>query len=163
MHKIIRTIVLRKSLAPNNRLSNVAIPAILLVALTLIALKFVHMDVSGTTFTILVVAYIILIALVFKGYKSKDIYYDNSNMYLKGDSGVLPIHFSRIRRIKMTLGNISIMGLKFYQYKIEYLDSRESLTDIHFWTTIISSKIEEFGKQVSEVNPYLKIEQWAIS
>ena len=155
--------VLGKSLAPYNRLSNVAGPAFLLIVLTLFALKFVHREVSWTAVTLLVVACIILVTLVFKGYKSKDIYYDNSNMYLKGHNGVLAIHFSRIRRIKMTLGNTSIMGLKFYQYKIEYLDARESLTEIHFWTTIISSKIEEFGKQVREVNPYLKIEHWGIS
>lgn len=152
-----------KSLAANNRLSRVAIPAILLIILIVITYRLANNFISGTAITILVVTSLILIVLIIKGYKSQDIYYDGTNMYLKGNDGVSEVNLSKIKRIKMTLSNAKIMGLKFYRYKIEYLDTSDSLTEIHFWTTIIGSEIDDFEKEVKTINPYLKVEHWAAS
>jgi hypothetical protein len=154
---------LEKSLAANNRLSKVAIPTIVLTILTIICWKFIDNQISVTSITILTLVYIILITLFVKGYKSQDIFYDDNNMYLKGRDGVVTVHFSKVRRIKMTLSNATIMGLKFYQYKIEYLDARDFLVEIHFWTTIVGSEIDEFEKEIKKTNPYVKVEHWAVS
>jgi hypothetical protein len=150
-----------KSLAANNRLSRVAIPTILLVILIIFSFRLIGSEMSGTVIIILFVAYVILVALIIKGFKSKDIYYDSNNMYLKGDNGVTTVQFSSIRRIKMTLSNTSMMGLKFYQYKVEYMDSEATQAEIHFWTSIYSHEMEDFEKEIKEINPYVKVEHWA--
>lgn len=154
---------LEKSLAANNRLNRTAIPTILLVILTILSFRFIDNEISVTAIIILIVAYIILIALIVKGYKSKDIYYDSTNMYLKGDNGIITVQFSRIRRIKMTLNNASVMGLKFYQYRIEYQGSEDGLSEIYFLTTIYSQEIDDFEKVIKETNPYIKVEHWTTS
>ena len=61
----------------------------------------------------------------------------------------------------MTSSNMTIMGIKFHQYKIDYLDSHDMLSGIYFWTTIISSRINEFEEDVRKVNPYLIVEHYA--
>lgn len=140
-----------------------AIPAILLTILTFFSFRLFDKGTSEIAITIFIIAYLLLIALIVKGYKSKDIYYDKVNMYLKSNNGVLTVPFSKVKRIKLTLSNVTILGLKFYQYKIAYLDAQELISEIHFWTSIISSELDEFEAEVKKVNQGLKVEHWKTS
>jgi hypothetical protein len=152
-----------KGLAANNRLNKAAFPAVLLIILIIICFKTIDSSVSGTAITLLTVIYLVLIVLLIQAYKSRDIYYDKSNLYLKGANEVSAVPLSNIRKIKMTLNDATVMGLKFYQYKIEYRNDEDVICEISFWTTAISSGIDEFEKDVKEINPYLKVEHFATS
>ncbi len=152
-----------KSLAPYNRLGKIICNGLLLLILTFLVFQFVNITTSETILIILSVLYLILIALIVKGYKSHDIYYDDNNMYLKGSKGVLTVPFSKVKKVKMTLAKVTIMGLKFYQYKIEYFDTTDRLREIQFWTSIISKEIDEFGEKVKQINGNFKVEHWATS
>lgn len=153
----------RNSLAPNNRLSNVAIPTVLLVILITVFFNVVDKETSGTAIALATLALVVLIIFIVKGYYSKDIYYDDDNIYLSGSGTEITVPFTKVRRVAMTLGNATLMGLKFYRYKIVYLDSEDTVVEIHFWTTAISSSMDHFENQIKKTNPFVKIEHWAVS
>jgi len=98
-----------------------------------------------------------------RGYRSKDLYYDNVNMYLKGHDGILTVPFEKVKKVQLTLSDATIMGLKFYQYKIQYMDADGSECEFHFWTATMSTEIDNFEREVKNVNHDLIVEHWAAS
>jgi hypothetical protein len=155
--------IFENRLAPNNRLTKVMLPGLLLFVLTLIVFQTSDRINSWTLILVTASVYLVLITLIIKGYRSHDIYYDRINMYLKGGKGVLTVPYNNVKKIRMALSNITILGLKFYHYKIDYCDHDGRLCEIGFWTPIISKEVDQFGEQVRDVNGNIKIEHWAAS
>lgn len=150
-------------LAPYNRLVRIAIPAVLLAILLGITYQVTVGSPSPIALTVSGVIALVLVVMIIKGYRSRDIYYDKETMFLKGNDVIAAVHFSKIKRVKLSLSDARVAGMKFYLYRIEYLNESGELAEIQFWTSGIGSEMEEFEKEVKAINPYVKVEHWAVS
>lgn len=151
------------NLAPYNRLTCTAVPATLLIILVVIIYRVAVDSPSAVVLAVSGVISVILAAMAVKGYSSYDLYYDSENLYLKGRGRVLEIHLSKVKKVKLSLSDVRVLGVKFYAYKIEYVNEPGELAEIQFWTSGIGSEIDSFEKEVKAINPYVKVEHWAVS
>lgn len=150
-------------LAPYNRLTRTAVPAILLIILVVIIYRITIDSPSAVVLAVSGVISVILVVMAVKGYTSYDLYYDSENLYLKGRGRVLEVHLSKVKKVKLSLSDARVLGVKFYAYKIEYVNEPGELTEIQFWTSGTGSEIDSFEKEVKAINPYVKVEHWAVS
>lgn len=147
-------------LAPYNRLVRIAIPAVLLAILLGITYQVTVGSPSAIAITVSGVIALVLVVMIIKGYRSRDIYYDKETMFLKGNDGIAAVHFSKIKRVKLSLSDARVAGMKFYSYRIEYVSESGEPAEAQFWTSAMGSELEDFEKEVKEINPYVKIEHW---
>lgn len=150
-------------LAPYNRLTRTAVPAILLIILVAITYRVTTDPPSAVVLAVSGVISVFLGVMAVKGFTSYDLYYDGENLYLKGRGRVLEIHLSKVKKVKLSLSDARVLGVKFYAYKIEYVNEPGELTEIQFWTSGIGSEIDSFEREVKTINPYVKVEHWAVS
>lgn len=150
-------------LAPYNRLVWMAIPAVLLIILLGITYRVTTDSPSAVVLAISGAISVILVVMAIKGYTSYDLYYDSENLYLKGRGGVLEVHLSKVKKVKLSLSDARVMGVKFYSYRIEYLNESGELAETQFWTSGMGSEMEDFENEVKAINPYVKVEHLAVS
>ncbi|MBA3900988.1 MAG: hypothetical protein H0X62_12410 [Bacteroidetes bacterium] len=87
--------------------------------------------------------------------KKKNIFYDESNMYLVGTKTIEEIPLTEILKVKQTTVSGRILGAQFYEYQISY-NSQEKSKSIYFSMTSFD-KLDAFERQLKLINPDFKV------
>lgn len=135
-----------KPLSPNNashRITSSIIASILGFVFVVFLLKdnaiwLVFGILSTTVFSIF------HITRIYK--RTENVFYDSDYMYLKNSYTTRKIHFQNIKRIERTLSDQKILGIQYYEYKIEFVNEFETNDSIHVWINSINNHIPEFEK-----------------
>lgn len=64
-----------------------------------------------------------------------------------------------MRRIKLSLSDMKIMGIRFSEYKIEFQNN----DPVSFWVSSGSNKLSDFEETARNINPDVIIKHWASS
>jgi hypothetical protein len=155
-------------LSANNRLIRTGSPALILLFLfSTILSTIIH-----NKFNILILLFIylilgtILILIIYQAYlKTQNIFYDEENMYLKGYNynKTYAIKFIKIKKLTLRQNRFELLGFRFVEYKIEYLDDNHNLQSIQFFINSDSKVLTDFENKVIGLNPYFKAEHWHIN
>jgi hypothetical protein len=108
---------------------------------------------------ILVVLFILSGAGIFLASGTRNIFYDGENMYLTGFRSKTTVPLSDLRRIKITPAQMTFI-VKYFQYKIEYVDEDGEMADIELWVRLGDKKLSNFEAHVKEVKPNILVEHW---
>lgn len=152
-----------KPLAPNNRLFALVPPGLLLIVVTIIVFTVKYEDAESDQLFLLLGLYALLGLWVYSSYRTRNIFFDNEQIYLIGNKSTLKIPIEDLRRLKLTLSGMKLAGFQLWQYKIEYAKEDGDLGYVNFWTGEKNDRIENFETHIKRVNPNIKVEHWAHS
>ena len=86
------------------------------------------------------------------------VFYDQENFYLKNPFGNRKIDFFRIQMIQLISSEVQLLGFKYWEYKIDFVNEDHLPETVRFFTTDLSDRIATFQKLVQSVSPNAIIE-----
>jgi hypothetical protein len=140
-------------LAPYNRITNLFVPIVLTICIIFI-FKNIYQDLNEDNYIeglfILIGIPLILIFWLYYAFNTFDIFYDKESLILVSFRKEIRIPKDNIIRLKHALGNLSIFGMNFINYRIEFYKGAEKKDSVSFWIMIGSERLEDFINNLSE-------------
>ncbi|KAA5820401.1 hypothetical protein FPF71_17795 [Algibacter amylolyticus] len=152
-----------KTLSKNNAELRIILPLILGLLGSIIA--FVILAAFGILKLLLSLGLLILgIFWTYHRYiHSYNIFYDEEQLILKNKKEQRNIALTNIKRVKLTLSDMRLMGFQFYEYKIDFTNETGSSETINFFISNSNSLLWEFQDLIKLKSPNTKIENYARS
>jgi len=152
-----------KTLSKNNAELRIILPLILGLLGSIIA--FVILAEFGILKLLLSLELLIL-GIFWTYYKyihSYNLFYDEEQLILKNKKEQRKIALTNIKRVKLTLSDIRLMGFQFYEYKIDFTNETGPSETINFFISNLNSLLWEFQDLIKLKSPNTKIENYARS
>ncbi len=94
---------------------------------------------------------------------SYDLFYNEYHLILKNAQRDRIIPLENIKKLKLTLNEMGIIGIRFCEYKIDFTNERGLGESISFFVSNSSSHFWEFQDSIKLKSPNTKIENFASS
>lgn len=135
----------------------------MLVVLSIVSYNLLESEFYWREFFILLGFYLMLGLWIYITLGKINIFYDSEYMYLKSRKNMEIIPLKNIYRLKLTLSDMAILGMQYSEYRIEYIDNDNESSEVSFWVSTISARIDDFESTLKKVNVNVKAEHWAHS
>ena len=146
------------ALSKNNTAFKIALPVIVSILAYTIVSAYINEPIIS------IIAVLMSIIWVYRIYtRSFNIYYSKDHLILKSRNTERNIHLSNIKRVKLTLSDMRIMGSQYYQYNIDFTNELGLFESQSFYVSNVNSSLWEFQDLIKSKNPDSIIENHASS
>ncbi|WP_046758470.1 hypothetical protein [Kordia jejudonensis] len=80
--------------------------------------------------------------------RTENVSYDIDYIYLKNRHTTRKVSLQNIKRIEPTRSSKKVLGILYYEYRIEFINESETNDSINFWINSIDNYIAEFEKHL---------------
>lgn len=152
-----------KVLSKNNAKLKIVFPLFLTLFGSVILFAILA-DHSILKYLISLTVLILGVTWTYKSYiRSYNLFYNDENLILKNKKAERNISLINIKRVKLTLSDMRLMGFQFYEYKIDFTNEVNSLETISYFVSNLDSLLWEFQELVKIKSPATIIENHASS
>ena len=152
------TVQYMKPLSPNNNQLRITLPLFLggfgvLLAFILLKNNWVWMLLGVSSIGGFASFYILRIYN-----QTKNVFYDTDFLYLKSKYKTKKIALQKVKRVKLTLSDQRILGIHYYEYRIEFVNEFDMNDSINVWMRSIHDHVSEFEKYLDYYAPNVEID-----
>tara|TARA_R110002072_G_scaffold159006_2_gene310091 strand:- start:1044 stop:1517 length:474 start_codon:yes stop_codon:yes gene_type:complete len=152
-----------KTLSKNNVTLNLIIQIILILIVNSIVFVAISKSIQ-IKFIVLTGITTLGLIWIYKRYKNTyNLFFNEKYLNLKNRKRERNINLKNIKKIKLTLSDMRIMGLQYYEYKIEFTNENGIFESIRFFISDMNSKLWEFQDLVKKNSSNIVIENKASS